>query len=228
MISNADFNTIAALNLDSIKAKLIDRESGEGWSLVRANAAEFEYRRFLYLMKLFPNEQTAPLLDVDIFWHNHILDTLKYAADCELVFGYFLHHVPYNGPRGGDAEAVHHQTGARMQELYEATFGEAYVRAAQGEAATAWCSPATAQAAWCSPATPKAAWCSPATPKAAWCSPATPKTAWCSPATAKTAWCSPATKLTAWCSPTTAIRALPDAVAPNDQLYSQPVFARAA
>jgi hypothetical protein len=228
MISNAEFKTIAELDLDPIKVKLMHKESGEGWSLEQTNAVEFEYRRFLYLMKLFPHEQTAPLFDVDIFWHYHILDTMKYAADCEQIFGYFLHHFPYSGLQGEDDEAVRHQTGARMQELYEATFGQAYMGQREGLTATARSQPATAAAAWCSPATPNSAWCSPATPPTAWCSPAKAQTAWCSPATAKTAWCSPATAKTAWCSPATAITARLQAVSQNDRLYSRPVLAKAA
>jgi hypothetical protein len=124
-----DIAAIAALDLEPIKVKLMHEESGEGWSLERANEVEFEYRRFLLLMKKFPNEQTAPLVDVDTFWHYHILDTMKYAVDCEAVFGYFLHHFPYIGLRGEDDEAAHVRVGMRMQELYESTFGEGYVRA---------------------------------------------------------------------------------------------------
>jgi hypothetical protein len=136
MNSNAHFNTIAELDLDPIKVKLMHKESGEGWTLEQANAVEFEYRRFLCLMKLFPHEQTAPLFDVDIFWHYHILDTMKYAADCERVFGYFLHHFPYVGLRGEDDEVTHQQVGVRMQELYESTFGEAYFRKQEGSGLT--------------------------------------------------------------------------------------------
>lgn len=123
-------NVINALDLEPIKVKLMHKESGEGWSLERANAIETEYRRFLFLMKQFPNEQTAPLVDVDTFWHYHILDTMKYAADCDAVFGYFLHHFPYIGLRGEDDLAAHERLGHRMQELYEATFGESYLRGA--------------------------------------------------------------------------------------------------
>lgn len=128
MITNAKFNTIAELDLGPIKLKLMHKESGEGWSLAQANAVELEYRRFLCLMKQFPHEQIAPMFDVDIFWHYHILDTMKYAADCEHMFGYFLHHFPYLGLQGEDEEAVAKQAGTRMQELYEASFGEAYTR----------------------------------------------------------------------------------------------------
>ncbi|MYM65549.1 glycine-rich domain-containing protein-like [Pseudoduganella sp. FT55W] len=131
-----DLHAIAALDLEPIKVKLMHQESGEGWTLERANAVEFEYRRFLILMKKFPNEQTAPLVDVDTFWHYHILDTMKYAADCDAVFGHFLHHFPYIGLRGEDDEAAHIRVGLRMKQLYEDTFGEDYVRkAAQADTA---------------------------------------------------------------------------------------------
>ncbi|UTY56005.1 glycine-rich domain-containing protein-like [Massilia sp. erpn] len=153
-----DFKAIAELDLDPIKVKLMHVESGEGWSLERANAVEFEYRRFLYLMKKFPKEQTAPLMDVDIFWHYHILDTMKYAVDCQAVFGYFLHHFPYIGLRGEDDEVAHARVGQRMKELYEETFKEPYVRSQaawsgaavqQGDAQTAWSGAAVeAQTAW--------------------------------------------------------------------------------
>jgi hypothetical protein len=123
-------HTIAALDLEPIKVKLMHTESGEGWTLARANAVEFEYRRFLHLMKKYPHEQTAPLVDVDTFWHYHILDTMKYHADCDAVFGHYLHHFPYIGLRGKDDEAAHLRVGQRMQELYEDTFGEDYLRTA--------------------------------------------------------------------------------------------------
>ncbi|UGQ47458.1 glycine-rich domain-containing protein [Massilia endophytica] len=135
MISAESFQSIAELDLEPIKVKLMHEESGEGWSLEKVNAVEFEYRRFLYLMKAFPNEQTAPLMDVDTFWHYHILDTMKYAVDCEKVFGYFLHHFPYIGLRGEDDEAAHERVGERMKELYEATFGEPYLRGLEADAA---------------------------------------------------------------------------------------------
>jgi hypothetical protein len=128
MNSYNECKAITELDLDPIKVKLMHGESGEGWSLGQANAVELEYRRFLYLMKTFPNEQTAPLADVDTFWHYHILDTVKYAADCEEVFGYFLHHFPYIGLRGEADEEAHHRVGERMRELYEQTFGEPYRR----------------------------------------------------------------------------------------------------
>lgn len=157
MKNNATFNAIAALDLEPIKTKLMHVASGEGWSRARADAMETEYRRFLYLMHAFPDEQTAPTVDVDTFWHYHILDTMKYAADCEQVFGRFLHHYPYLGMEGASEEGAEQRGAERMRELYERTFGEDYIRAeAYGaEAAAAYCmvrpdGQATgAQAAYC-------------------------------------------------------------------------------
>jgi hypothetical protein len=157
MKTNVTFNAIAALDLEPIKTKLMHVASGEGWSQAKADAMEIEYRRFLYLMHAFPNEETAPTVDVDTFWHYHILDTMKYAADCEQVFGYFLHHYPYLGMEGADDAGAEQRGADRMRELYEATFGEDYIRAgAYGAAANAdaaYCmirpDAAAAQAAYC-------------------------------------------------------------------------------
>ncbi|MFL6634153.1 MAG: glycine-rich domain-containing protein [Massilia sp.] len=157
MNTNDLFNAVMQLDLEPIKMKLMHAASGEGWSLEKANAVEKEYRRFLCLMKMYPEEDTAPLVDVDTFWHYHILDTMKYAADCEQAFGYFLHHYPYVGMGDEDDAQFRLDSGDRMRDLYEATFGETYpgavAQAADG--ATAWCaSPHApnktgAAAAWC-------------------------------------------------------------------------------
>ncbi|WP_229519371.1 glycine-rich domain-containing protein [Massilia rhizosphaerae] len=140
MNNNDLFTAVMQLDLEPIKMKLM-HASGQGWSLEKANAVEKEYRRFLCLMKMHPNEDTAPLVDVDTFWHYHILDTMKYAADCEQVFGYFLHHYPYVGMHGEEDDQFRLDSGERMRTLYEATFGEAYpgAIAEAADGATAWC-----------------------------------------------------------------------------------------
>jgi hypothetical protein len=150
MISSNDFKAISVLDLEPIKTKLMHKPSGEGWSAEKANAVEIEYRRFLFLAKTFPAEQIAPLIDVDTFWHYHILDTMKYALDCEEAFGYFLHHYPYVGMHGEDSEQEREEGGDRMQELYEQTFGDSYDLAARAIAQAGSNSPMNSkQAAYC-------------------------------------------------------------------------------
>lgn len=125
MNSHVDFKEIAELDLEPVKKKLM-HASGAGWTREQASTTEVEYRRFLDLMKNFPAEQTAPSVAVDTFWHYHILDTVKYAADCEHAFGYFLHHNPHVGMDGEDAGSEHRNSGERMRALYEQTFAVSY------------------------------------------------------------------------------------------------------
>ena len=123
--TNKVLSAIAELNLEPIKNKLMDAESGEGWSRAKVDAMDLEYRRFLHLMHAFPNQPASPTKAVDTFWHYHILDTQKYAADCDEIFGCFMHHDPYGDQIRGSTAVT---SGERMQAMYEATFGEAYIR----------------------------------------------------------------------------------------------------
>jgi hypothetical protein len=117
-------NKIMELDLDPIKVKLMHVESGEGWSLSKVNFVESEYRRFLELAKKFPDDDIACSKDVDTFWHYHILDTLKYAEDCQNIFGHFLHHFPYHGMRGEEDQKARAASAERMHALYAEVFGE--------------------------------------------------------------------------------------------------------
>ena len=139
---------IHALDLDPIKLKLIDSEEGQGWSREFADGMELAYKRFLTLLVTHPEETIAPSKDVDKFWHGHILDTLKYAEDCQNVFGNFLHHFPYFGMRG-EEDAKNLAAAARnMKRLYQQEFGSA-----QDPGAASWRIRATAEkAAFCSAA----------------------------------------------------------------------------
>jgi hypothetical protein len=210
---------IKALDLTPIKFKATRSaaDDGYGWSPQYADQMELAYKRYLILHAKYPEMTLAPERDIDRFWHMHILDTRKYATDCDAAFGHFLHHFPYLGLRGeGDEQALQAAFEA-MQRLYAEEFGET-MGAPKRDAA--WCSiesPKT-KAAWCSIEQPagalKSAWCSIESPKqkAAWCSieqpQAQPKAAWCSieqpKAEVKAAWCSieqpKAEARAAWCS----------------------------
>ena len=72
------------------------------WPKEQIDEAERLYRRFLALNLLHPGEDLVPNQLLDEFWHQHIVDTRKYAADCELLFGKLLHHDPYFGINGAD------------------------------------------------------------------------------------------------------------------------------
>ena len=162
---------IHALDLAPIKVKLMDKEEGHGWSREYADRIEIEYKRFLTLLVKYPEASIAPSKDVDKFWHGHILDTLKYAEDCNHVFGYFLHHFPYFGMRGDEDAANLAAAAATMNRLYHQEFDE--VQPAQ---ASSYCGIATT-VSYCGAVAGKVIQ---ATPQASYCG-ATSATSYCGP-----------------------------------------------
>lgn len=174
---------IFALDLDPIKFKLMDTKEGHGWSREKVDAVELEYRRFLALTAKYPDQVIAPNTDVDKFWHGHILDTMKYAEDCEHVFGYFLHHFPYFGMRDEEDAANLASASEVTRKLYEKEFGPAAAAEASAYCAktaaycaktAAYCAVASAEkAAYCAVASAKpaeSAYCARvAAPQAAYC-----------------------------------------------------------
>jgi len=115
--------SITELDLEPIKVKLMDINGGLGWSLEKADIVEKDYKRFLTLTLKYPNRRLMPSLEIDQFWHYHILDTSKYAPDCERIFGYFLHHFPYTGMRGPEDKIKAAGYWADTKILFEREFG---------------------------------------------------------------------------------------------------------
>jgi hypothetical protein len=120
---------IDQLDLDPIKVKLMDPDEGYCWTREQADHIEAQYRQFLKLSAL-QNSSVVPTKVIDTFWHAHILDTHKYAEDCDHVFGYFLHHFPYFGMRGEvdrkNLEQAYSETLQLVRDLFgvEASWGK--------------------------------------------------------------------------------------------------------
>jgi hypothetical protein len=91
---------INEIDFTMVKLKLQDAEEGLGWTKQQCEDAEIEYKKFLVLKRAYPEREIVPNKTVDLFWHQHILDTVKYAEDCEVLFGFFIHHYPYFGMNG--------------------------------------------------------------------------------------------------------------------------------
>ncbi len=91
------------LDLKYIKARVMKEQN---WSAEFTEAVAVEYKRFWALHAAHPDAYLVPSLAVDEMWHAHILFTAKYAADCQRVFGSFLHHYPtIEDGEGADATA---------------------------------------------------------------------------------------------------------------------------
>ena len=89
---------VAALDLEPIVYKLMYPEPGEsGLTLARADQDVALYRCFLTLCLLHPGATIVPTRQLDHVWHTHMLDTSKYRADCDWVFGFFLDHSRTSG-----------------------------------------------------------------------------------------------------------------------------------
>lgn len=112
------------LDLEPIQFKMMDSEEGEGWSLEKVQKIAIEYKRFLMLKILYPDNTISPTRDIDKMWHYHILDTSKYMVDCNEMFGVYLHHFPYFGMRGESDKADLEKCFAQTKELYRTHFGE--------------------------------------------------------------------------------------------------------
>lgn len=92
-------SAIQALDLETVKIRLMDPNVGEGWTQDYADSVEVAYRTYLAMLVKYQDhaEEILPSKDVDEFWHTHILQTMKYADDCQTTFGQFLHHNPHIG-----------------------------------------------------------------------------------------------------------------------------------
>ena len=68
--------------------------------------------------------QMVPNGDIDEIWHMHILDTRAYMADCNALFGEYLHHYPYFGMLGEENRQQWLQVQKVSTNLWVQLFGE--------------------------------------------------------------------------------------------------------
>jgi hypothetical protein len=119
-------NDINKIDFTMVKLKLQDKEEGQEWTRQQADDAESDYKKFLALKRTYPDKEIVPNKVVDLFWHQHILDTVKYAEDCEVIFGYFMHHFPYFGMNGDQDAKNLVDAFEETKELYHLHFNEIY------------------------------------------------------------------------------------------------------
>lgn len=112
---------IVELDLSLVGRKV---QKNQGWDEERLEQAMRDYRQYLYLLQRYPNHPLCPSDDIDQMWHQHILFTVKYAEDCQDIFGYFQHHHPYFGLSRADKANVAQNVRLTIS-LFEKEFGEA-------------------------------------------------------------------------------------------------------
>ena len=110
-------------SLDLIRCKMNDTPE-LGLDGEEVEMAVEEYRRFLVLKMENPGVKLAPTDLMDKAWHTHILDTRRYAEDCQAIFGRFLHHQPsYKRTESGERRDVLTRASEMMAKLYSERFG---------------------------------------------------------------------------------------------------------
>jgi len=116
---------IQALDLESVKLRMMDEELGEGWTRDHADRIATAYKTYLTMLAKHQDAAEDILLskDVDEFWHTHILQTAKYMQDCEDVFGAYLHHNPHVGERTAADLAKREAMAEKTRALYVSEFG---------------------------------------------------------------------------------------------------------
>jgi hypothetical protein len=127
---------IRTLDLESVKLRVMDPELGEGWTREYADSIEAAYKNYLTMLVKYPDDAEDIMLseDVDEFWHTHILQTRKYAEDCQRAFGNFLHHEPHVGERTAADLEKRAAMAERTRGLYAREFGDAQDAAWSGHA----------------------------------------------------------------------------------------------
>lgn len=90
------FDTTFEQRLAKIDLRAVMQHVAEDTGLPAADLVRAEdlYRKYLTLRANFPGTEFVPPRLVDHVWHAHITFTRQYMADCELLFGEYLHHNP--------------------------------------------------------------------------------------------------------------------------------------
>ena len=114
---------VDALDLGSITWRILHPDPG-GVALRRGELRESVvlYRCFLKLCVLYPDAVLVPVRRIDRVWHAHLLDTVRYRADCEFALGRFLDHFPAFGLRGASDRSRWRDELARTVELFREHF----------------------------------------------------------------------------------------------------------
>lgn len=111
---------IDSLDLDSVTNKLVNKYK---WKKQDAKECEKLYKNFLFLnFKYGKDISLVPTEEIDVFWHEHILDTKKYMNDCDYVFGKYLHHEQRDLASSGSGNKIN-DFFEQTQEAHKKEFG---------------------------------------------------------------------------------------------------------
>lgn len=112
---------LPTFDLSYVVEQLSRRPEFATWTPERFSNAILDYQRYLALCKHFAGQTLAPSQDADEIWHRHILNSRRYASDCDGYFGHYLHHEPSEVHPSEQQKAAEQR---RMAKLYVEMFGD--------------------------------------------------------------------------------------------------------
>jgi hypothetical protein len=115
---------LVEVDLSSIFFKMKSEHEMLGGELIDYDVADHVYRQFLTLRQRHPSATLVPSAMIDMVWHYHILDTRKYIADCDRLFGGYLHHDPYFGLNGDEDRKANENAWEQTKALWQQEFDE--------------------------------------------------------------------------------------------------------
>lgn len=99
---------IEMIDFEPVKVSFLRRHPG--WCEEEIDLLIFQYRLFLHVKKKFRGRQVMPSAEIDEFWHEHILHTVKYRNDCAEFLGFFLDHTPIDDLTEAECNAIRDET----------------------------------------------------------------------------------------------------------------------
>lgn len=94
-IAQRVFREICDFNFDREREILMSPIRGFEYNGSHVDEMECEYKKYLLLRLMHPNQRLPMSKDVDDFWHVHVLNTRSYQRFInEVGGGLFIHHAP--------------------------------------------------------------------------------------------------------------------------------------
>lgn len=119
---------VRSIEIRSIVNQLQHSPISMHWTTAQTRKTITQYFAFLYLVDHYPNLTLVPTREVDHVWHCHLLDTEKYASDCQILFGTFVHHFPFFGIHDEVDENQMPLRGSRQDQLAAAVLTQVLFR----------------------------------------------------------------------------------------------------
>jgi len=86
---------VRSLKISSLVDQLNHSPRSANWTEKEMRKTIAQYFAFLYLVDHYPNLALVPTQNIDHIWQCHILDTEKYAMDCQILFNRFVHRFSF-------------------------------------------------------------------------------------------------------------------------------------